>query len=66
MNPFLFQQYDLSSVTSVFTAAAPLSRHLSEKLHQLRPTWKFVHGYGISPFVSNQFTHALTGVGVLF
>lgn len=49
MNPFLFDQYNLPSVTSVFTAAAPLGRDLSERLHRLQPNWKFVHGYGTSP-----------------
>ncbi|KAL6863368.1 putative NRPS-like protein biosynthetic cluster [Amphichorda felina] len=47
-NPFLLQMFDLSSVESVVTGAAPFDRAVAEKLHKHVPGWKFLHAYGLT------------------
>jgi ribosome assembly protein SQT1 len=40
-------KYDLSSVRSIFTGAAPLGAETAEELQKIYPTWKIRQGYGI-------------------
>jgi acyl-CoA synthetase (AMP-forming)/AMP-acid ligase II len=39
-------KYDLSSVRSIFTGAAPLGAETAEELQKLNPSWKIRQGYG--------------------
>lgn len=39
-------KYDLNSVSSVFTGAAPLGAETAEELQKLHPSWKIRQGYG--------------------
>jgi acyl-CoA synthetase (AMP-forming)/AMP-acid ligase II len=39
-------KYDLSSVKSIFTGAAPLGAETAEDLQKLYPSWKIRQGYG--------------------
>jgi acyl-coenzyme A synthetase/AMP-(fatty) acid ligase len=39
-------QYDLSSVNSIFTGAAPLGAETAEELQKVYPDWKIKQGYG--------------------
>lgn len=39
-------KFDLSSVTSIFTGAAPLGAELAEDLHKIYPSWKIRQAYG--------------------
>lgn len=48
-NPFLFEVFDLSSVTTIVNGAAALDQSLSEKLHALQPNWKVITAYGNIP-----------------
>ncbi|KAF2868054.1 hypothetical protein BDV95DRAFT_549721 [Massariosphaeria phaeospora] len=41
-------KYDLSSVWSVFTGAAPLGKETAEDLQRLFPTWAVRQGYGLT------------------
>ncbi|KAH8819830.1 acyl-CoA synthetase [Xylogone sp. PMI_703] len=41
-------QYDLSSVSSIFTGAAPLGRETAVALQKLYPSWKIRQGYGLT------------------
>ena len=50
-NPFLFELFDLSSVTNVVTGGAALKKHLADKLLVLRPGWKFLQAYGMFYFI---------------
>ncbi|KAK0701266.1 hypothetical protein B0H67DRAFT_595721 [Lasiosphaeris hirsuta] len=58
-NPFLFEVFDLSSVTTVVNGAAGLDKSLVDKLHVQQPRWKVLTAYGLteSVFVST-FTSA--------
>ncbi|PLB49028.1 acetyl-CoA synthetase-like protein [Aspergillus steynii IBT 23096] len=47
-SPALLQLYDLSSVTSVLTGAAPLDRSLAQRLSCLQPAWAFLHVFGLT------------------
>lgn len=42
------KQYDLSSVTGVFTGAAPLGRETAEELHAMMPHVTIAQGYGLT------------------
>jgi acyl-coenzyme A synthetase/AMP-(fatty) acid ligase len=39
-------KYDLSSVRSIFTGAAPLGAETAEELQKIYPSWKIRQGYG--------------------
>jgi acyl-coenzyme A synthetase/AMP-(fatty) acid ligase len=40
------KQYDLSSVRSIFTGAAPLGEETAEDLQSMFPKWAIRQGYG--------------------
>ena len=48
-NPELLKKFDLSSVESLFTGAAPLGQETAEELQKQHSTWKIRQGYG-EPF----------------
>jgi hypothetical protein len=54
-NKDLLKKYDLSSVTSVFTGAAPLGAETSKELQDLFPHWAIRQGYGKFCSLSNIF-----------
>jgi ribosome assembly protein SQT1 len=39
-------KYDLSSVWSIFTGAAPLGKETAEDLQKIFPSWAIRQGYG--------------------
>jgi acyl-coenzyme A synthetase/AMP-(fatty) acid ligase len=39
-------KYDISSVSSIFTGAAPLGAETAEELQKLYPSWHIRQGYG--------------------
>jgi acyl-coenzyme A synthetase/AMP-(fatty) acid ligase len=39
-------RYDMSSVGSIFTGAAPLGAETAEELQKIYPSWKIRQGYG--------------------
>ncbi|KAF2728759.1 phenylacetyl-CoA ligase-like protein [Polyplosphaeria fusca] len=41
-------KYDLSSVWSIFTGAAPLGQETAEDLQNIFPSWKIRQGYGLT------------------
>ena len=45
-NQAICSKFDLSSVTSIFTGAAPLGAELAEDLHKIYPSWKIRQAYG--------------------
>jgi acyl-coenzyme A synthetase/AMP-(fatty) acid ligase len=45
-NAKLLAKYDLSSVWSIFTGAAPLGQETAEDLQKIFPDWKIRQGYG--------------------
>jgi acyl-coenzyme A synthetase/AMP-(fatty) acid ligase len=45
-NQQVTSQYDLSSVQSIFTGAAPLGAETAEELQKVYPSWKIKQGYG--------------------
>jgi len=45
-NQAVCSKYDLKSVTSIFTGAAPLGAETAEGLQKIYPTWKIRQGYG--------------------
>ncbi|KAL4928071.1 uncharacterized protein BDV17DRAFT_298800 [Aspergillus undulatus] len=47
-NPFLFELYDLSSVTSVITGSGPFGPRLADALSKVRPNWQVLPGYGLT------------------
>ncbi|CAI9629671.1 acetyl-synthetase-like protein [Alternaria burnsii] len=47
-NKPLLDKYDLSSVWSIFTGAAPLGQETAEDLAKIFPTWKIRQGYGLT------------------
>jgi len=49
-NQPICSKYDLSSVRSIFTGAAPLGAETAEELQKIYPTWKIRQGYGKSGF----------------
>lgn len=46
-NKQLLEKYDLSSVWSLFTGAAPLGQETAEDLQKIFPSWKIRQGYGM-------------------
>jgi acyl-coenzyme A synthetase/AMP-(fatty) acid ligase len=42
----MLAKYDLSSVLSIFTGAAPLGQETAEDLGKIFPSWKIRQGYG--------------------
>lgn len=44
----LLSQYDLDSVTSILTGAAPLGGEIAEQLHSIYPSWLIRQGYGLT------------------
>lgn len=42
------KKYDMSSVTSLFTGAAPLGKETAEQLQNCYPAWKIRQGYGLT------------------
>ena len=49
-NKPLCSKYDLSSVTGIFTGAAPLGQETAEELEKQYPSWKIRQGYGSSNY----------------
>ncbi|KAB8295821.1 hypothetical protein EYC80_008643 [Monilinia laxa] len=47
-NQSLRSKYDLSSVRSLFTGAAPLGTETAENLHKIYPKWAIRQGYGLT------------------
>ena len=45
-NKNLLEKYDLSSVTTIWTGAAPLGAETIEDVHQTWPKWLIRQGYG--------------------
>lgn len=45
-NKAALEKFDLSSVQSIFTGAAPLGAETAEKLQSQYPSWKIRQGYG--------------------
>ena len=48
-NENVLAKYDLSSVKSIFTGAAPLGKETAEDLQKIYPTWAIRQGYGMYP-----------------
>ena len=48
-NKGLCNKYDLQSVRTIFTGAAPLGSETAEELQKQYPAWKIRQGYGLSP-----------------
>jgi acyl-coenzyme A synthetase/AMP-(fatty) acid ligase len=51
-NKKILDKYDLSSVWSLFTGAAPLGAETAEDLLKIFPAWKIRQGYGKLSFES--------------
>ena len=47
-NEHLLKKYDLSSVHTIFTGAAPLGPETAEALQKLYPNWNVRQGYGLT------------------
>lgn len=47
-NAEALRNYDLSSVTSIFTGAAPLGAETMEDLNRMYPSWLIRQGYGLT------------------
>lgn len=47
-NKPLCDKYDLSSVTGIFTGAAPLGKETAEDMVKQYPNWKIRQGFGSS------------------
>ncbi|EED12934.1 phenylacetyl-CoA ligase, putative [Talaromyces stipitatus ATCC 10500] len=47
-NQELMKKYDLSSVTAIFTGAAPLGAETAKELHSIFPDWAIRQGYGLT------------------
>lgn len=46
-NEELMKKYDLSSVRSIITGAAPLGLETAEQLGNLQPSWSILQAYGM-------------------
>lgn len=57
-------KYDMSSVRSIFTGAAPLGAETAEDLQKIYPTWHIRQGYGqcSSPSPCKDFTNSASGL----
>jgi acyl-coenzyme A synthetase/AMP-(fatty) acid ligase len=51
----MLAKYDLSSVWSLFTGAAPLGEETAEDLHKIFPSWKIRQGYGMWQYCLVEF-----------
>lgn len=47
-NEKVLAKYDLSSVKTLFTGAAPLGQETAEDLNKIFPSWKIRQGYGLT------------------
>ncbi|KAF2469479.1 phenylacetyl-CoA ligase-like protein [Lindgomyces ingoldianus] len=47
-NKSVLDKYDLSSVWSIFTGAAPLGKETAEDLQKIFPSWAIRQGYGLT------------------
>lgn len=47
-NKSMLDKYDLSSVWSLFTGAAPLGQETAEDIQKIFPSWKIRQGYGLT------------------
>lgn len=47
-NKSVLDKYDLSSVWSIFTGAAPLGKETAEDLQSIFPSWSIRQGYGLT------------------
>ncbi|KAI9814328.1 MAG: hypothetical protein M1832_005908 [Thelocarpon impressellum] len=47
-NNGVVDKFDVSSVTGIFTGAAPLGAETAETIQKQRPTWKIRQGYGLT------------------
>ncbi|CBY02352.1 similar to phenylacetyl-CoA ligase [Plenodomus lingam JN3] len=47
-NKSMLEKYDLSSVWSLFTGAAPLGQETAEDMQKIFPSWKIRQGYGLT------------------
>ena len=55
-NKKILEQFDLGSIDTIFSGAAPLARETAEKLQEIWPRWLIRQGYGLtetSPVVSS-------------
>lgn len=43
----LMKKYDMSSVTSIFTGAAPLGAETAKEIQDVFPDWAIRQGYGM-------------------
>lgn len=46
------EKYDLRSVQTIFTGAAPLGKETAESLQRQHPKWKIRQGYGKPPLTT--------------
>ena len=46
-NKSLCEKFDLSSVTGIFTGAAPLGQETADDLLKQYPSWKIRQGFGL-------------------
>jgi len=58
-NKAILDKYNLSSVWSIFTGAAPLGQETAEDLQKIFPSWKIRQGYGMHrrPFPPSLLIH---------
>jgi len=64
-NPSACSKYDLSSVTGIFTGAAPLGAETAQVLQQIYPSWRIRQAYGLffrSPFCFPTYTNKILGL----
>lgn len=47
-NQAVISKYDMSSVSAIFTGAAPLGAETAEELQGIYPSWKIRQGYGLT------------------
>lgn len=52
------KKFDISSVKSIFTGAAPLGAETADELQQIYPSWKIRQGYGKHSFLLSGGLHA--------
>lgn len=50
-NKSLCDKYNLESVNSIFTGAAPLGSETAQDLQSRYPSWKIRQGFGISHYL---------------
>ena len=52
-NKQVCDKYDLSSVTQIFTGAAPLGGETADDLQKQHPDWRIRQGYGTTHLLSH-------------